>query len=274
MSIFDYTIEAKSGHARVGTYETAHGTFTTPMFMPVGTHATVKGITSRGLHELNSQVVLANTYHLYMRPGVDVVEEAAEIRLARRALRALLDVAKDPRERLVEVLVAICAREDAREELARRDEIAFFRHEVCPRALGLRVIERGIVEVRRAALALALVDVVGEVLRDIAIEEHPEHILLEIPAIDAPAQVVRDLPDRPMELRALLFFRRIHSHASLVLIAFSHTVLFYYNGTRNQNKNYSEIKTKSNPSPVAPFLFLCSAAGFRRPARRSRRFPG
>ena len=79
MSIFDYTIEAKSGHARVGTYETAHGTFTTPMFMPVGTHATVKGITSRGLHELNSQVVLANTYHLYMRPGVDVVEEAGGV---------------------------------------------------------------------------------------------------------------------------------------------------------------------------------------------------
>ena len=79
MALFDYTIQAQSGHARVGTYETAHGAFTTPMFMPVGTHATVKGITSRGLHELNSQVVLANTYHLYMRPGVDVVEEAGGV---------------------------------------------------------------------------------------------------------------------------------------------------------------------------------------------------
>ena len=79
MSIFDCTIEAQSGNARVLRYETAHGDFTTPMFMPVGTHATVKGITSRGLHELNSQVVLANTYHLYMRPGVDVVEEAGGV---------------------------------------------------------------------------------------------------------------------------------------------------------------------------------------------------
>ena len=76
MAIFDYTIQAQSGHARAGRFETAHGDFTTPLFMPVGTHATVKGVTSAGLRELNAQVVLANTYHLYMRPGVDVVEQA------------------------------------------------------------------------------------------------------------------------------------------------------------------------------------------------------
>ena len=79
MALFDYTVQARSGAARAGSYETAHGCFTTPVFMPVGTHATVKGITLSGLHELNSQVVLANTYHLYMRPGVDVVEEAGGV---------------------------------------------------------------------------------------------------------------------------------------------------------------------------------------------------
>ena len=79
MTLFDYTIEAQSGAARAARYETAHGDFTTPMFMPVGTHATVKGVTIAGLHELNAQVVLANTYHLYMRPGVDVVEEAGGV---------------------------------------------------------------------------------------------------------------------------------------------------------------------------------------------------
>jgi len=79
MALFDYDIKARSGAARVGRFETAHGDFTTPMFMPVGTHATVKGITSAGLRELNAQVVLANTYHLYMRPGVDVVEEAGGV---------------------------------------------------------------------------------------------------------------------------------------------------------------------------------------------------
>ena len=79
MTLFDYTIGAVSGAARVGRYETAHGDFTTPMFMPVGTHATVKGITVDELHELGAQVVLANTYHLYMRPGVDVVEGAGGV---------------------------------------------------------------------------------------------------------------------------------------------------------------------------------------------------
>ena len=61
MPLFDYEIQATSGHARAGRYETAHGAFVTPMFMPVGTHATVKGITPDQLHEINSQVVLANT---------------------------------------------------------------------------------------------------------------------------------------------------------------------------------------------------------------------
>lgn len=79
MALFDTDIEARSGTARALRYETAHGTFTTPMFMPVGTHATVKGVRVEGLHELKAQVVLANTYHLYMRPGVDVVEEAGGV---------------------------------------------------------------------------------------------------------------------------------------------------------------------------------------------------
>ena len=79
MALLDYEIQAQSGAARAGRFETAHGDFTTPVFMPVGTHATVKGITSRGLRDLNAQVVLANTYHLYMRPGTDVVEEAGGV---------------------------------------------------------------------------------------------------------------------------------------------------------------------------------------------------
>ena len=79
MALFDCTIDATNGHARALTYETAHGSFQTPMFMPVGTRATVKGITTDQLRELGSQVVLANTYHLAMRPGADVVAEAGGI---------------------------------------------------------------------------------------------------------------------------------------------------------------------------------------------------
>ena len=79
MALFDCTIDATCGHARALTYETAHGSFKTPMFMPVGTSATVKGITVRQLHDLKSQVVLANTYHLSLRPGADVVEAAGGV---------------------------------------------------------------------------------------------------------------------------------------------------------------------------------------------------
>ncbi len=79
MALFDCIIDATSGHARALTYETVHGSFQTPMFMPVGTRATVKGITTDQLRELGSQVVLANTYHLAMRPGAEVVAEAGGI---------------------------------------------------------------------------------------------------------------------------------------------------------------------------------------------------
>lgn len=79
MSLFDCRIDAVCGYARALTYETAHGNFQTPMFMPVGTSATVKGITPKVLTELNSQVVLANTYHLSMRPGADLIAEAGGV---------------------------------------------------------------------------------------------------------------------------------------------------------------------------------------------------
>ena len=76
MGLFDFTIEAQSGHARAATFTTAHGDALTPMFMPVGTNATVKGITVDQLHNLQAQVILANSYHMYLRPGVEVVEQA------------------------------------------------------------------------------------------------------------------------------------------------------------------------------------------------------
>ena len=75
MNLFETRIDATSGHARALTFQTAHGEVHTPMFMPVGTRASVKGILPETLTQLGSQVVLANTYHLFLKPGVDVVEE-------------------------------------------------------------------------------------------------------------------------------------------------------------------------------------------------------
>ena len=62
--------------ARVGSIETAHGTIETPMFMPVGTRASVKAVTKQQLEEIDAQVILGNTYHLMLRPGMDVIEAA------------------------------------------------------------------------------------------------------------------------------------------------------------------------------------------------------
>lgn len=72
---FSYTVEAKDGYARAGTLVTPHGTVKTPIFMPVGTQATVKGITREQIRDIGSQIILANTYHLEMRPGSEVVRD-------------------------------------------------------------------------------------------------------------------------------------------------------------------------------------------------------
>lgn len=62
--------------ARYGILHTPHGDVETPMFMPVGTLATVKGISPEELHEMRAQVILSNTYHLWLRPGEDIVAKA------------------------------------------------------------------------------------------------------------------------------------------------------------------------------------------------------
>lgn len=78
MSLFTYDLIAKDPHtqARAGVFHTAHGDIETPVFMPVGTKATVKGITVDMLKEINAQIILANTYHLSQRPGEDIIDEA------------------------------------------------------------------------------------------------------------------------------------------------------------------------------------------------------
>jgi queuine tRNA-ribosyltransferase len=71
--VFEFAIKAESGRARLAQLATPRGTVTTPMFMPVGTQGTVKGISAQELQEIGSQVVLANTYHLLLRPGPALV---------------------------------------------------------------------------------------------------------------------------------------------------------------------------------------------------------
>ena len=71
MSLFEFRLDGRSGRARAGVFRTPHGKILTPAFAPVGTQATVKGLTPRHLSEIGAQLILANTYHLYLRPGAD-----------------------------------------------------------------------------------------------------------------------------------------------------------------------------------------------------------
>ncbi|THF84733.1 tRNA guanosine(34) transglycosylase Tgt [Deinococcus sp. KSM4-11] len=72
--MFEFQVQHRDGRARVGRFHTPRGTVSTPMFMPVGTQGTVKGISPQELQDIQSQMILANTYHLMLRPGEALVE--------------------------------------------------------------------------------------------------------------------------------------------------------------------------------------------------------
>lgn len=75
MSSFTFTLNAECSHtwARAGTIQTPHGIIHTPIFMPVGTQATVKSLAPEELHAAGAQIILANTYHLMLRPGSELI---------------------------------------------------------------------------------------------------------------------------------------------------------------------------------------------------------
>lgn len=67
---------AANGKARLGIIETAHGKIETPIFMPVGTRAAVKTLTNQQLFDIGAQIILGNTYHLMLRPGMEIIRQA------------------------------------------------------------------------------------------------------------------------------------------------------------------------------------------------------
>ena len=73
--MFEFTITAKNNRARTGIFTTPHGELITPVFAPVGTQATVKTLTPEHLKDINASLVLSNTYHLYLRPGDELVRD-------------------------------------------------------------------------------------------------------------------------------------------------------------------------------------------------------
>src|SRR5213595_2312350 len=72
--IFELLAQDRESRARHGRLTTAHGAIETPAFMPVGTQGSVKGVSPRELRELNAPIILGNTYHLFVRPGIEVIK--------------------------------------------------------------------------------------------------------------------------------------------------------------------------------------------------------
>ncbi|HWI82779.1 tRNA guanosine(34) transglycosylase Tgt [Ramlibacter sp.] len=73
--MLNFELLKTDGHARRGRLTLNHGVIETPIFMPVGTYGTVKGVTPRSLEEMGAQIILGNTFHLWMRPGLDVLRQ-------------------------------------------------------------------------------------------------------------------------------------------------------------------------------------------------------
>jgi len=73
--MFSFQTLHKDGYARTGVFQTAHGAIQTPVFMPVGTLAAMKGIDIDTLKSLGTEIMLSNTYHLYLRPGDELIRD-------------------------------------------------------------------------------------------------------------------------------------------------------------------------------------------------------
>ena len=73
-----FKVEHTDGQARAGVLKTAHSTIQTPVFMPVGTRGSVKSLSQHDLDELGPEIILGNTYHLYLRPGHELIEKVGD----------------------------------------------------------------------------------------------------------------------------------------------------------------------------------------------------
>ena len=73
--MFEFEVHSTIGKARAGIFHTPHGDLQTPLFAPVGTQATVKTLTPAQVSDLGASLVLANTYHLYLRPGDELIRD-------------------------------------------------------------------------------------------------------------------------------------------------------------------------------------------------------
>ena len=149
---------------------------------------------------------------------IEVVKQPRHAALSRAALGRFLNVAEHRFQRFVQFFVLRRPRPHIAKQLAGQDEKALLLHQPLARFLCLGIGQFGVVKAGVAGLDLACIDVVAQALGYVAVKHRAQHIVFEIPAIHRTAQLVRDCPDRPVQLLALLFFLHIrHSRVLLLL---------------------------------------------------------
>ena len=137
---------------------------------------------------------------------IEVIKQPGESLLGGAALCGVLNVAKDRLQRLVQVFILGRSGPNVAEQLRGQHEKALFRDQPLPGLFRLRVREPSVVKAVVPGGDLPGVDVLCQILRDVAVEHGAEHIALEVPAVHAAPQLIGDGPDCPVELLALLLF--------------------------------------------------------------------
>jgi queuine tRNA-ribosyltransferase len=120
-----YKILTADGAARRGVIQTSRGIINTPSFMPVGTHGTVKAMSPDELKTLGAEIILGNTYHLYLRPGMDVISRSG----ARHYELGLTDT---DRQRRLSGIQSVGLQKDREEWRAFQIHIDGSLHFICP----------------------------------------------------------------------------------------------------------------------------------------------
>ena len=134
---------------------------------------------------------------------VDVVEKPLKIAFASGAFCRCFDIFEYLLQSLIEVLAVVfvsCLFADVGKQLRGQNEVALFLDDTGASPLSILVRKGSVIRVLISSGAFAVIDVLGELLRDKAVEHHAEHIRLKIPTIHAATQVVGDVPNSPVQL--------------------------------------------------------------------------
>ena len=162
------------------------------------------------LHQL--RVTLSDRIPELVRVHIDVVEQPLQVVLTVRAVRRCLNIVEDPLQRLIQVRVSRSTLPHIREQFRRENEKPLLRHEIATGLRSIRIRNQHIIEIGVPRLVLTRVHKRRQVLRNEPVKQHPQHIRLEIPAVHATAKIIRNPPDRLMQLSPLRFLRRRRHH--------------------------------------------------------------